>query len=385
MTAVAVAVPMVFLLAPALSFEFGRVLGWDEAQRGRILFIELLATAACATTAVFWASRVRWRPVMAVSLAGLVVGNALCALVTDFGTMVLLRAALGLCGGAAMALYAEYLSFTRAPDRVASILVFVQVTVMALSFWFLPVIADRWGLPGLLLFLAVLHLPAAALFGYAPDGAPGLPQRGAATPGRGALRVYLPAIAVLAGLACFFVAQIGAWTFFTDLGVRAGLSEDRITIALVGSSAASVIGPIASFLLRDRWGRRLPLGVALVGQAILLWLLSTGSLAFPGFLLAACLYQIFWNFVLPYAYAVLIDADVTHRLVVLMTPAQALGMGLGPMLVGAMFASWGTTAVALVGSAALAGCLALTLPLAGTAGPGRVLEDRPSAAGEESE
>lgn len=78
-------------------------------------------------------------------------------------------------------------------------------------------------------------------------------------------------------------------------------------------------------------GRPAALLVSCGGQLAALALLS-GTLGSATFMVAVCAFNFFWNFVLPYQYAALIDVERSGRLVVLVTAFQAAGLAAGPSL-----------------------------------------------------
>lgn len=372
MTALGVLGPLPFLLAPYISYAFGVEFGWNEAQRGQVLSAELLGLAVAAFTALFWARRVYWPGVVAAALLLLVAGNLLSMSVDGLGAMTGLRFILGCLAGILMSVYFTFLSFTRVPDRNASILVFSQVSFMILSFVLMPMISERWGVAGLFVFLALTYVAVLIFYWLIPRGAP-VTQAETEPQGSSGLtwRIYIPGICVLLASASFFITQVGVWTFFTDIGAHLSLTESQINSILVWSTAAGLIGPAASFFLQDKFGRRIPLAIPAVGQIVLLYLFAQGGFGFVSFLICASLFQVFWNFMLPYAYAVLINVDHTHRLVVLMMTFQAIGIAVGPLLVGSAMVQHGIWAIAGIGTLALVLYMLLIVPFAGNQMPER--------------
>lgn len=67
--------------------------------------------------------------------------------------------------------------------------------------------------------------------------------------------------------------------------------------------------------------------------------------SFPGFLLALCLFNVGWNFSLPFLMTVTANADPSGRFLALLPAAQTLGGALGPMLAGTLLVSSGEAGV----------------------------------------
>ena len=366
MTAIGVLAPVVFLLVPYISEALGATFGWNEAQRAQVASVELIGMAIAAFSALFWIKSNIWRPVVICAITLLIVGNLLSSQVTDLTQMSVLRFILGLIAGTLSTIYCGFLSYTKAPDRNASILVFCQVILMVLSFIVIPKILGQFGLQGLFIFMALLYLPLLIGIRYIPLG-PAKKIEEASNHRAHSLtfRNIGPGLSVLIASGLFFVAQVGVWTFFFDLAGKHVLTEVQVMNTLVISTALSLLGPVASFCLRDKIGRALPLALPALGQIFILYLFAKGGLGFAGFLICASLFQILWNFMLSYAYVVLVDVDVTHRLVSLMPTAQAIGIGAGPLLIGTAMLKNGVWAIAVIGALALILYIAFIIPFAG--------------------
>ena len=366
-TALGIAGPVGFLISPFIVEMMGSRFGWNEQQLGGLASAELAGLAVASMTALFWAKKAPWRPVILVCLIGLVLGNLMSIKITEYVPLISLRFVLGLLGGAMMAIYVTFLSYTRDPDRNASILIFCQVSFQVLSFILIPLIGARFGLPGLFSFIALLYVPFLLLFKLLPPSTPEGTK--AVQSGQKAevisLRRQWPGISILIAAGLFFITQVGVWAFFlTDVGPHQNVTPEQAIQVLTWSTGIALLGPLASFFIRERFGRRLPLALPALGQVVLLYVMAKGGLSFTGFLIFASLFQIFWNFMLAYIFAAMVEADTTHRLISLVPTAQALGIAAGPILVGSFMTEYGIWAIAGIGALSLFAYLLFILPYA---------------------
>ena len=369
MTGLAVAGPVGFLISPVIVGMLAAQFDWSEAQLGTVASAELAGMAVAAFTALLWAKKAPWKPIFLVCLVGLIGGNLLSMRIADFMPLAVLRFVLGLLGGAMMAIYITFLSYTREPDRNASILVFCQVSFQVASFILIPIIGAQYGLAGLFVFIAALYLPFLIFFNVLPSSAPRMEATQEAiaahqpdTPG---LRGLWPPISILIASGLFFITQVGVFAFFlTHVGPHQNVDAAQAEQVLTWSTAFALAGPVASYFIRERFDRRFLLVLPALGQAVLLYFMAQGELSFTEFFVFASLFQTLWNFMLAYILAALVDADKTHRLVALLPTAQAIGIAAGPVLIGSYLEQYGIWAIAGIGALAITLFAAFIAPYA---------------------
>jgi predicted MFS family arabinose efflux permease len=116
----------------------------------------------------------------------------------------------------------------------------------------------------------------------------------------------------------------------------------------------SSLGSVAAYLLNDRIGLRLPIGVAIVLMTVTLFGMLSGSRSSALFLVYISLLQIGWIFLNCYLYSALIDAN--NLLVPAATPFSTAGSVIGASAMGYVLDRHG-----VIGSLALTeGCMLLT-------------------------
>ena len=356
MTALAVVGPVGFLLSPYITELLGSELGWNEAERGIVASAELAGVALAALTAPLWVKFPRWKVIVSAALLIAAIGNLASMAIHGFAALAALRFVVGLMGGALAAIYITFLSYTRSPDRNASILIFCQVAFQAISFVIIPALGAHWGLAGLFGFIALLYVPILVFSKLTIPGPPTSDIQSLGPDNKDLkLTSLIPGFSILVASALFFITQVGVFAFFFDVGAVQNVSEDEIVTTLVVSTALALSAPIASYFIQDRLGLLIPLIVPAIGQvAILVWL-ANGGMSFLSFLIAASLFQVLWNFMLPYILVATVTVDTTHRLSALLPTFQALGIAIGPALVGSFMLGNGVWAIAAIGSGALIG------------------------------
>ena len=348
----------VFLILPVFVGALVDTGGLSNAQAGAVASADLAGIFLASIAALAWVRRADWRRVALVSLACMVAGNIACLFVDGFAPLLVLRGVLGLAAGNLMAIGMAHLARVDNTDRAFALAIAGQVAFSTAALWMLPGAVASWGLTGLFGLLAGLSafglLVATRLV------------RGAQSPARehvgGAVRNRHVFVA-LAANTLFFIAQSGVWAYLERIAAGAELPPEVVGRTLALSVSLALIGPVAASLIAGRYGRALPLAGVVIGQlAALFWL--QGPMTAVGFLVAATIFQIFWNFAIPYLVAIVADLDGARRHIVLVTPFQAAGIAAGPALAGYLADGGELTRVAWLGGAALLASAVLLLPYA---------------------
>ena len=114
-----------------------------------------------------------------------------------------------------------------------------------------------------------------------------------------------------------------------------------MALGLAGAFGAAAIG--------DRFGRILPLTIALLGQAASIWLIA--GVGVPNdYLVAVTLFNICWNLALPFVLGTAATADTSGRLIVLLPMAQTTALVIGSVTAGIVIGRFGLGAVLYQGA-----------------------------------
>ena len=345
-------------------------LNFDRGAAGGISAVEALGTALGPVLAMFWMQRVSWRLAAVVALLVVVGGNAISSVQTDGTTLMALRFIVGLLGeGTAFALAIAIVGGTQQKDRNFAFLIAAQVVLGVVCFLVLPLPRDA-GISGVLLPLAGLALIALLTVGWIPQPAGG-PQQHAA--GAAAPSSPWPALAALAVMMIWCTGLGAVWAFVKLLGVdltcHGCVNEQKDAAAIaVGqalglSTALAIVGALTAAALADRFGRILPVTIALLVQFAMVVMLR-GEMPWLQFAATAATFQAFWNLTGPYMMGTVALNDATGKVSLLIPTAQIGGFFLGPTIVGAFLTAGSLSAVNTVAGVCILLALVLFIPVA---------------------
>ncbi len=354
--------PAVYLLLPAFVGAIAETYGFTKGQLGLLASADVAGMAVAAVTAFYWRTRWSWRWVLSLSLAWVVIGNLLNTGVAGFGPMLTLRLLVGLGGGLVVAACLAFLSYTRDTDRVAAMMIIGQILFIVVFIPTAQKVFGAWGIDGIFVGLALITavmIPFTVLFPVGP------PEGDETATVRFSFRQYIPGLVVLVALGLFQATQAGVWAFAELLGKAEDISAARVATVLSLTALISLIGPLVVAIIGDRYGRFLPIAAAVVLQLGIIIPLGLGGYGFVAFFIYMAIFQLCWVTSVSYQYGVLAQVDVTKQLMVLSPTFQAVGVALGPALVGLGIGAMGYLAVAVIPGLVIVLFAALILPFAG--------------------
>lgn len=340
--------PLALLVAPALAAQLGAELGIGPSQIGTYFFVENGAFSAASLLSLLWLGRVKVQTVGVIALAVFVIGNLLTPLIlTNFSTLLLMRAVTGFGGGTLMVLSMISGQNAENPDRVFGYWVIGQLVAGAIGLFLLPHIFASFGLKSFYLILGIITLLLSPLHkGFiAPASATHAPRssRGQSL----ATVVMLTALAILA----FYILIGGIWTFANTAAGQAGITPEHTGGVLAIASLFGIAGAMTATYLG---GKRARAAMLLAGYGLLL--ASAIALAVATrtstYSIAICAFKFAWTFVLPFIVAEAASRDPSGRLVAAMTLIIGLGLSLGPLFAGMLLGSgWSLGSVFLAAAA----------------------------------
>lgn len=323
----------------------------DEAEIGYFVASGTLAGLIASASAPYWISRIDLRWTVGGCL--LLYASGLFAL-PRADSLAALFAIQFLLGGATIVIASgcvTVLARQRNPARVLSLKISSDVIVAGAFLYLLPITA--LGLEGFLFALSACFAVAAAL---APR-LPGAAMVGPSTASSGAAAGRAPAVAwlALATMVVFNVAGVGVWVFLGRLAQHAALDEGTGANVIAAGLFIGIAGALGAASLAGRSARiwpQLVAGVVFVG--------SIPALAFadttPLFVAAVFVFNIAWNFFVPFVMGLLATRDGSGRLASLLPGTGMLGGVLGPPLAGTLMreAGYETATITMAAIAAVA-------------------------------
>lgn len=308
-------------------------LGFSEQQAGTVAALEGLGLVISSIVAGLWIRRVSWTRMLAVSCVAVALLNVAAAHVDAFLPFLVVRFLAGFAAGAVFALAVAALGDNRHPDRAFGIAQVVQGAMMFVAFSVAATVLARWTVAGLYWLLAATALAMLlTLVRYPSEGAPRVVP--AASGGAAPSYTRLIWIGLIASL-LFFSNIFGFWTYIERIGAAAGLDTATIGSALAVSQFAAIVGAGAAAIASDRFGRVLPLALALIGQLLVLWLLVGQFTSFT-YYLGAGLFQALFVLATAYQLGAIAKIDVSGRFLVVVTGFQGLGAAVGPGIAAAL-------------------------------------------------
>ncbi|RMF99020.1 MAG: MFS transporter [Gammaproteobacteria bacterium] len=349
--------PEVFIVQPGFVQGMVQYLGFSDSDAGFIASAEMFGIAATTIAMTFFAHRVNWRLIFALSLLLMFLANAACTLVTDLQFFGIARVLAGLGAGGLVSLSFAAIGLTANPDRNFGLLIMWVLIYGALGLLLMPTAYRLAGMQGVLWFFALFPLFGLPFVRHLPVNGEEHFQVEA-----DAIDIPVPfkAMALFAMLA-YFLAQGVVWAYLFRIGTAAGLSEQQVANGLTLSQFAGIGGALLAALLAHRYGRAAPLSIGIAAGAAMLFLLI-GDFSLLQFSAAVIVYNFCWNLVHPFLLAAMASFDRRGRVVVYAVAMQMLGLAFGPGLAALVIDEGSYVNVNWLGAALFAASLLLILP-----------------------
>ncbi len=263
--------PAAIILMPMLVGGVIDDFGFSEQQAGYLAATEGIGLMVSVLAAALWIRKTSWTTVLLFAFSSTALLNIVSANLNEFLPLLITRLLAGLACGSIFAIAVAALGDNRQPDRAFGIAQVVQGVMMFLAFAGAPFLLQQWTVSGLYYMLAAAStLMMLTLWHYPSAGA----ERAADNADNidGDSSTGLIWIGLIASF-LFFANIFGFWAYIERMGQAAGLTTETIGWALGLSQFAAILGAGTAALAGDRYGRAIPLIVALVGLTTTLWLL----------------------------------------------------------------------------------------------------------------
>jgi predicted MFS family arabinose efflux permease len=356
--------PAAIILMPLIVGGLVDSYGFSEQQAGAIATAEGIGLVLGLLTAAFWVRSVNWRIALLAGLAVYAALNFGSSLIEGYTGILALRFLSGFVGGGVFAIIVAALGDNREPDRAFGIAQAVQGLVMGLLFAGAPILMAASGINTLFYLMAGLAVVTMVFL-------PRFPRRGVSNYGSEFPEKVDPSsgpvpIAMYFGLFggfVYYLAVFGFWGFIERMGMQAGLEDSTVGYALGISQLAAIFGALLAAGAAQRFGRFLPLLIALLGQLWVLWVL-VGQFSSWSFYVGACAYQGLYVMATSYQLGVIAQLDSKGKFIVVMTALQGLGAALGPSIAAALINDGDYSGINAASAVALVLSLGLFLVLA---------------------
>jgi len=355
-------------IIPAIVDGLKEGLSFTDQQAGFAISANVYGAALGALLIVFIVKRIDWRRVSYVLLGALIITDLLSMLISSPEPMIAIRFAHGCIGGALVGTGFSVIARTLHPDRTFGVLLFVQFGLGGLGNLFIPRLVPVFGTSVLFLALIAFSVVTLLMVPFLDRYEVTKTQQNVTDAPKAALPL-VPIALVLASLFLFQASNNGLFAFIIGLGKVSGLELNFITISLAAGAWIGLLGAGLVIIFHTRYGRTVPLAVAILMTMAATWALhysSSGTV----YLVANCVIGVTWAFVMSYLLGLVAAFDQTGQMAALGGFASKMGLASGPMVGGMLL---GDNNYALIINLAVIG---LALSAVASLIPAR-LKDRP--------
>jgi predicted MFS family arabinose efflux permease len=317
-------------IMPALVQGLIDGLGFSNREAGLVSSANVYGAALGALLAVPLVRRLNWRATAVVMLIGLMAIDAGSMLLSEVNTLIGVRFIHGMVGGFLVGTAFSVMARTADPDVTFGVLLFVQFGIGGVGVMFLPGLVPVYGI--WVLFASLMAFSAVTLV-MLPFMPPYPRQDLQSAAGGGGLKMSLPLVLALIGLFLFQAANMGLYAYIIGLGKWADLELGFITPTLLASAWIGLAGAGLVIVLSTRFGRTVPLAIALLVTVVANWALHFSAVEWI-FLVANCGVGITWAFVVPYYLGMCAALDRSGQLAALAGFVSKLGLASGPLAAG---------------------------------------------------
>lgn len=333
-------------IMPAIVDGLIEGLGFSNGEAGFVGSANVYGAALGALLIVFIVGRLRWRPVAYALLAVLIAMDLLSILVQQPALMIGTRFVHGVVGGALVGIGFAVIARATSPDRTFGVLLVIQFGLGGLGNLYLPRLVPVFGTDVLFFSLIAFSLVTAAMVPFL-DEYEVKESQGLHLGGGDAGVARMPMALTLLATFLFQAANMGLFAFIIGLGKAAGLTVDFITWTLALSGWIGIVGAGLVIVLHTRYGRTMPLVVAMVLTIAGFWVLNYSEVD-NIYLLANCAMGITWAFVIPYLLGLAAEFDRTGRMAALGGFASKMGLASGPLVGGMLIGGDGNYTLLII-------------------------------------
>jgi len=327
-------------IKPILIGSYVEYLELSPEIAGYILTAEM---SAAALGTIFAALRVHvWnRRAMGVLALGLIlIGNVISCFVDNALLLGVVRSITGLGHGLMLAITAAAIASLGEPDRVVGINTIASTALAALLVFLIPSLQENIGIVPLYVVMGLLVIPAFLFISYFPEYRGNVPVLAVVSEtndkGDTAFRGNTGGVvtAVIVAI-CFYYLGIGSfWPYAEQIGRSVGLSYQDASKIIGYATIAGIIGALLATIIGRKFGRILPISIALIVPTLALISLLIYPNSVLVYKLATVLYMFSWFLFFPYLLGFISQLDPTGRLNSIVYTFALVGFSAGPALAG---------------------------------------------------
>ncbi|NIA28179.1 MAG: MFS transporter, partial [Desulfobulbaceae bacterium] len=278
--------------------------------------------------------------------------------VTDANVLIVTRFAHGCVGGLLVGIGFAVISRTTHADRTFGYLLSIQFGLGGLGLIYLPGLVPQYGTTALFLSLVTFSFVTLLMLPFLSDYPPKETTSVASSRNN---HKKLAAMALVATF-LFQAANMGIYAFAIGIGKHALLETGFISSALGIAAWIAIAGSVLVILMSTKFGRLIPVGIAIVLTAFGIWLLHFSDVKPAGWETSVywwsnVLVGICWAFVISYLLGMCSEFDSTGQMAALGGFASKMGLASGPAVAAMVVGQSNYGLLINISIIALIGCL----------------------------
>ncbi|WP_317930245.1 MFS transporter [Halioxenophilus sp. WMMB6] len=314
-------------------------LHYSATSVGMLLTVEFFGVALAPFFLAYFLGRVQ---LDRVALTGCVVAFT-CHLLSVWSTslveLALLRLLAGIGAGAVFAASSVVVAAMATPEKGYAQIQAVFAGLGVAALYGTGFLTSALGYRGIFILLAIVTLVMLPLAVKLPTPAVISVRRNRANE-----RSWATALAVILGMFLFNLCEGSSFVFLERLASNLNLPQAQLSLVFGVGALVGIVGGVTAAFVHTRFGRRLPLAVGLVTNAIVVGMIYTTTDPHL-FALLFLFVEFFWFFCLPFILGVAAYFDRSGGLAAQASGAMLLGIAVGPLLGGLLADHYGLLAI----------------------------------------
>lgn len=320
-------------IMPAIVDGLKEGLAFSNKEAGLVASANTYGAAIGAFLVVFLIRKINWRKASYMLLVALISIDLMCMYLTNANTMIAVRAAYGLCGGALVGIGFSVMSRTSEVSRTFGYLLTIQFGLGGVGIIYLPDLVPIFGTKALFLSLAAFGIVTLFMLPFLSD----YPAREQGDRKMAGLIPSGPAVLALLATFLFQAANMAIYAYSIGIGKFAGLDPSFVSTSLGVSAWIAIGGSVLVIIMSTRLGRLKPVATAIIITAVATWALHYSNINPDSwfssvFWLANVVIAVTWAFTISYLLSMCAEFDSTGQMAALGGFASKMGLASGPFI-----------------------------------------------------
>ncbi len=321
----------------ALPFLIGSTmlsLDLDEASVGLLYSLEFLVAAISSFIISPRIGKIRRKDLALIGASIVILGNIVSAWLCSYGFLLVIRPAMGVGAGLALACGNATIANAKHPAKIAGMINVLFGIMLLLLMLLLPSLSVPWGVQGVFLGLAGVTLIFMILLTQMPQHINADKLTLGSTKTNSSVLFSVAGVTIFAVFFMFTIRDSMAWGFAERIGIAVGYTTTEVGGYLSLQAFIGLLGPILATIIGFRYGVRFPLlfGLSFAGLTTFGIFLSVDAPYL--FEITVLTWTASYFFAVSYMIAYAATLDIEGRIVAASGSAMVLGVAVGPALSG---------------------------------------------------